>query len=250
MARIRSPNYPAFSLPEAITRIRTIHNAEQHLAAPKEVIAKHLGYNGLNGASLKAISALTKYGLLDEAPGEKLKVSPSAMSILYPKKDEDRGAAIRAAAFKPALFEEIRAEWQGEQPSDENLRSYLIHRQFAADALDRVIQAYRETVDLVTRESGDYTPNHATDEREGQESQDMRQASAAGARTPLGGAAGSSTPDHSKSPFQVTMMTDRVVVQGTLKSRNSIQNAIRALEMAKNFLPPDDSPSPSESEKE
>src|SRR5690348_4606768 len=100
MARVRSPNYPAFSLPEALARIKTIHTAEQHLAAPKEVIAKHLGYNGLNGASLKAISALTKYGLLDETQGDKLKVSPLAISILFPGKGDNRAAAIREAAFK------------------------------------------------------------------------------------------------------------------------------------------------------
>src|SRR5690242_3406715 len=113
MARVRSPNYPAFGLNEALNRIRTIHAAEQHLAAPKEVIAKHLGYNGLNGGSLKAISALLKYGLLDEAQGDKLRVSPLAISIMYPGKDDDRRASIRESAFRPAIFQEIFNEWEG-----------------------------------------------------------------------------------------------------------------------------------------
>ena len=67
MARVRSPNYPAISLPDALTRVKTIHDAEQHLAAPRNVIAKHLGYNGLNGAALTTISAISKYGLLEDA---------------------------------------------------------------------------------------------------------------------------------------------------------------------------------------
>src|SRR3546814_557240 len=104
MARIRSPNYPALSLPEAINRVKTIHNAEQHLAAPKEVIAKHLGYNGLNGASIKNISAIAKYGLLEETGGDKMKVSPLALSILYPSSGQEKARAIKDAASKPQLF--------------------------------------------------------------------------------------------------------------------------------------------------
>jgi hypothetical protein len=156
MARVRSPNYPAFSLPEAISRVQKIHAREQHLAAPREVIAKHLGYGGLNGASNKSISALVKYGLLDEAGNDRLKVSSRALAILYPSKPEEKAEAIKAAAHDPALFAEIDGEWEGQRPSDDNLRSFLIRRNFAADAIDRVIQSYRETMELVARETGAY----------------------------------------------------------------------------------------------
>lgn len=150
MSRVRSPNYPAISLPEAITRAKTIHEAEQHLAAPKEVIAKHLGFGGLNGGSNRIISALTKYGLLEEVSGDKVKVSPLAISILHPNNPAEKASAIKEAASKPPLFSEITSEWNGAQPSDANLRTYLIRRNFAADALDRVILAYKDTVELVT----------------------------------------------------------------------------------------------------
>lgn len=156
MARIRSPNYPAISLPEAIERVRKIHAKEQHLAAPREVIAAHLGYGGLNGASNKAISAISKYGLLEDVNGDKVKVSPLAMSILFPGAPSEKTAAIKEAAFKPAIFSEIAGEWGGQQPSDANLRSWLIRRNFASDALDRVIQSYRDTIGLVAQEGGSY----------------------------------------------------------------------------------------------
>jgi hypothetical protein len=150
MPRVRSPNYPAISLPEAITRAKTIHEAEQHLAAPKEVIAKHLGFGGLNGGSSRIISALTKYGLLEEVSGDKVKVSPLAISILHPTSPAEKASAIKEAASKPPLFSEIASEWNGVKPSDANLRTYLIRRNFAADALDRVILAYKDTIELVT----------------------------------------------------------------------------------------------------
>src|SRR5262245_1767543 len=164
--RIRSPNYPGLSLPEAINRAKGIHDAEQHLAAPREVIAKHLGYSGLNGAALMAISALGKYGLIEEANGDKVRVSPLAVAILYPSSPSERAAAIKQAASNPALFEEIASEWDGQRPSDENLRSYLVRRNFAVDAIDRVIKSYRETMDLVTQESGVYPANGANSGQE------------------------------------------------------------------------------------
>jgi hypothetical protein len=156
MPRVRSPNYPAISLPEAITRAKTIHEAAQHLAAPKEVIAKHLGFGGLNGGSNRIISALTKYGLLEEVSGDKVKVSPLAISILHPTNPAEKASAIKEAASKPPLFSEITSEWNGAQPSDANLRAYLIRRNFAADALDRVILAYKDTVELVTSPENAY----------------------------------------------------------------------------------------------
>lgn len=156
MARVRSPNYPQFSLPEAISRIQKIHAAEQHLAAPREVLAKHLGYGGMNGKSSAALSALGKYGLIEDAPGDKLRVSQLALSILHPKDDHEKAAAIREAATRPGLFVEIANEWPDGTPSDQNLRSYLIRKNFSVDAIDRVIKSYRETVELVTQESGAY----------------------------------------------------------------------------------------------
>src|SRR4051812_5327443 len=156
MARVRSPNYPAMSLPEAIKAIGMIQAAEQHLAAPKEVAAKHIGYASFHGRAKRMIAALENYGLLEELANDKVKVSPLAMSILFSSTPEEKQKAINEAAFLHPLFQAIKEEWQGSRPSDENLRVYLIRRKFASDALDRVIEVYRETMDLVTPESGGY----------------------------------------------------------------------------------------------
>jgi hypothetical protein len=230
MARVRSPNYPAFGLPEAINRIRAIHAAEQHLAAPKEVIAKHLGYNGINGGSLKAISALLKYGLLEEAQADKFKVSPLAISILFPAKGEDREAAIREAALKPALFQEIYTEWEGGQPSDENLRAYLIRRQFASDALDRVIQSYKETMELLTQDpKGDTAipSGGATGQQENAAMQTAQQAPVN--RTP--------TPTPAVGPMSVSFTGDRLQVSATLEDGEAVDKLIKALTATKALLP-------------
>lgn len=149
MARVRSPNYPAISLPEAIERVRKVYEKEHTHKADPEVVAKALGYSGLNGASASVMSALKKYGLLEEV-GKDLKVSHQALTILVDPKDSlDRANLIRLAAFSPALFSELRAQYGDSVPSDENLRSYLLKRGFAQSSIDAPIRSYRETISFV-----------------------------------------------------------------------------------------------------
>jgi hypothetical protein len=227
MARVRSPNYPGLSLPEAISRVKSIHDAEQHLAAPREVIAKHLGYGGLNGSALMSISALNKYGLIEEANGDKVRVSQLAVTILYPPSSSARAAAIKEAASKPALFEEIANEWEGQRPSDENLRSYLVHRNFAVDAIDRVIKSYRETMDLVTRESGAYDSPKVDASAQHEEKKTMPPQ--VQHRTEH-----QSVP--STTPYRVTFTDGAIEVAGRLTSAKSVRRLIKALEAGETLL--------------
>ena len=149
--RIRSPNYPALGLPEAIEKAAGIYRTLHNHTAPREVIAKAMGYTGLNGASATAISALHKYGLLERS-GEENKISDRALRILHPHSPAERAEAIREAAQEPALFAEIGERFPGKHPNDDLLRNYLVRNKFAPAALTAVISAYRETSDMVLRE--------------------------------------------------------------------------------------------------
>jgi hypothetical protein len=241
MPRVRSPNYPAISLPEAITRAKTIHEAEQHLAAPKEVIAKHLGFGGLNGVSNRIISALTKYGLLEEVSGDKVKVSPLAISILHPTSPAEKASAIKDAASKPSLFSEITSEWNGAQPSDANLRTYLIRRNFASDALDRVIQAYRDTMELVTSTEGGYnkpashsdgTPPVANvGEQAPIQPKGPEPASAQRLPSPPSPQAGEES-----LPFHVAIAAGGLEIAARIKNEGDVENLIQILQTMKPLL--------------
>lgn len=153
--RIRSPNYPAFGLKEAVSRIEMLHQANQTHPAPREVVAKGLGYNSLNGASATAISALNKFGLL-EGRGENLRVSERAMHILFPQTREERIEALRAAASEPRLFAELAERFPGGVQNDDLLKNYLLRNGFAPSAVTHAIQAYRETSEFVAQESVGY----------------------------------------------------------------------------------------------
>ncbi len=149
MANARSPNYPAIGLQSAIDRLAIVYEKEHTHKAPSDVMARALGYQGLNGKSLTLLSALKKFGLLDEI-GKELKVSNDGLIILAePASSLERAEAIRRAAFAPTLFEELRKTYGETVPSDENLRAFLLRKGFIQSAVDAPIRAYRETIALV-----------------------------------------------------------------------------------------------------
>lgn len=230
MSRIRSPNYPMFGLPMAIEKVAMIHKAEQHLAAEKVVIANALGYPSLHALAGRVISAIEKYGLLEEANGDKLKVSPLAIAILHPTGAAEKQLAVNEAAYKPALFSAIKEEWQGERPSDASLRAYLIRNKFAADAVERVIQIYRETVDLVTPESVVYPSKEgAQDAHERQEKPGMHPASHLQPRVV--------PPAPVVGPMSVSFTGDRLQVSAVLEDVEAVDKLIKALTATKALLP-------------
>ena len=154
--KTRSPRYPQVSLREAIERIHAVYLKEDRHKADKEVIAKDLGYNGLNGASLGMLAALKHYGLLETA-GDGLRISDDAVAILeLSRNDPERAEAIQKAAFTPKLFAELFALYGSKLPSDENLRLTLIRRGFNSKAAASVVRTYRDTISLVQEEADGY----------------------------------------------------------------------------------------------
>lgn len=152
----RSPRYPAISLKDAIEKAAAVYKADRRNKIPKQLVAEHMGYGGLNGASLGVISAVNKYGLLDGGR-DSMWITPRTVDILEREVgDPERAAALRAAAFEPALFRELAESFEG-HVSDAALRSYLIaKRDFLPDSAVKLIRAYRDTMAFVDAESGAY----------------------------------------------------------------------------------------------
>lgn len=154
MAKSRSPNYPLISLEEAVEGVGKVYKLNYKHKVDKPVVAKHLGYGGINGKSLGVISALSKYGLLD-GRGE-LRVTDDAVSILVDPKDAPtRHQALRRAALRPALFAQLNTHFGGTMPSTENLSAYLQKNGFTQQASQLAGKSYRDTMAYVTREAGE-----------------------------------------------------------------------------------------------
>lgn len=145
----RSPNYPSLSLGEAIDRVRQIYDAEKRTPAGADTILAHLGYKPGVGPGVRALSALRQYGLLEERGGLD-RISDSAFHILtLSEGSPDRVTALRDAARQPALFRQLLEYYNGQLPSDVNLRDHLIKmHSFNPESVATFIKTFRETVEL------------------------------------------------------------------------------------------------------
>lgn len=152
MAKARSPSYPAISLKEALEKINQIYERDYQNPIPKAVVASHMGYGGLNGKSLGVLAALSKFGLL-EGRGNESRVTDLAVKIIaHPHGTPERAEAIKEAAEKPELFNELNARFQNGKASDQAIRSHLLTQKFIPAGADALIRSYRETKQLVDSE--------------------------------------------------------------------------------------------------
>lgn len=156
-AVMRSPNYPAFGLAEAIDRAKTIYQIERRNSAPADVLAEHLGYKPKTGPANRALSALRQYGLLEEKNGQ-YRISDAANVLFHaPEGSSERDAAMEEAAQKPALFKEIMRNYADGLPSDVNLRSWLLTRKnFNPKYVGDFIKSFKETISLAKLAPGGY----------------------------------------------------------------------------------------------
>lgn len=237
MARIRSPNYPSISLTDAIGRVGQLFERERQHWATKEVAIKGMGYGSINGASLSAISAAEKYGLVERDKKNNYRVTPRAIAILHPHSQDEKLDALADAIRAPALFSELLKEFEFPLPSDDNLRAYLVRRGFSEVSLPSVIQAFRDTMALVSPESA--SPTSADASKPTETERKMRPntplgAVSVGPRIPIPGAQFYTPPS---SPLVVSFNGEQVEVFATLESGEEIDRLILALQANKPLLP-------------
>ncbi len=155
MAAPRSPRYPNISLSEAITRARLIYEREHMSTMTPPVAAEAMGYKGISGASLKTISALKKYGLLDgRADDVRLTKDAQTLIIDDPSSAEYIQALVRAASG-PEIFVEISKQFPG-HASERNISVFLEKQGFRSDAAATVAKFYKDSQALVSGAPAQY----------------------------------------------------------------------------------------------
>lgn len=155
MAVSRSPRYPNLSLSEAIAKAKAIYSKEHMSAMTPQVAAEAMGYNGINGSSLKTISSLKKYGLLD-GRGDDVRLTKDAQTLIIDDPaSPDYKSAISRCAMAPEIYAEIRQQFPG-VASDRNISVYLEKQGFKPDAAAAVAKNYRDSMALVSADSAQY----------------------------------------------------------------------------------------------
>jgi len=236
MARTRSPNYPYIGLPAAIDRVRKIFGKENRNRMSREVVAKHSGYGSLNGISLSVISALGKFGLLESVDSD-LRVADDAVTILVdPAGSPEKIMALRRAALKPDLFSELHKHFGAQLPSETNLVAHLQKKGFTGTAAAQAAKSYRETMELVSRETGAYSGGEqfpkVGDGANGMPPDPQRDSS-----KPNGAPAPLNQGERQLCSFQLSPQTTvRVLLTGPSPGPKEIGNLIKLLEMQKGML--------------
>jgi len=142
---MRSPNYPAVGLGEAVSLAQSLWGKEKRSYAPMRAIVQAWGYAGLSGNARTKVAAMRKYGLLEENEHGDMRLSDVAVHILHnPIESAERLEALRLAALSPELFAELQVTYP--QSSNETLRSYLITKKgFSDTGAENCIEAFRDT---------------------------------------------------------------------------------------------------------
>jgi len=160
---MRSPNYPALTLSDAVEAVKILWEKEKKTAVDVQTIATAWGYSSVSGRVRTKLGALRKYGLVDDTPNG-TKVSDLAVRIIYADQNsEDQLAALREAALRPSLFREL---YESHSEASENaIKSYLVVKKGFSDAgAKEAARSFHATVEVSQLEGSSYTPRGTTSE--------------------------------------------------------------------------------------
>lgn len=148
--RHRSPNYPAVSLRDAIDRLKKFVSTDGKAGAKSDMAAKHIGFAAAHGWAYSVLSALKKYGLVEEKDGRVVPTPRGLEIVSLPEKDERRLAAIRQAAVLPPIYAELIEQYRvSGLPSDETLEGELkAYRGFNPNTVKDFLNGFKETLEF------------------------------------------------------------------------------------------------------
>lgn len=155
----RSPAYPAIDLGRAVARARVIWDMEKQYQMSPETVMKHWNYTSLNGPAGLQLSALVKFGLMDDQGTKKdrrVRLTDLAVTILNHPNEDERQRGIRIAALAPQVHREMWDEYGLDLPSDTNLMWNLTReRGFTESGAKEFIKEYRATLAYARMDESD-----------------------------------------------------------------------------------------------
>ncbi len=145
----RSPVYPAFSLDEAIVKLKALWEKDGKVGAPKSVALGYWGYTAISGPALRTISTLKRFGLTEERDGRILPSQIALDLLLYSNDDERYKKVLRECAKKPNIYSELFNKYGKDLPSNEALKAELIKDyDYNPKVVDTLINDFRNTLQL------------------------------------------------------------------------------------------------------
>lgn len=150
---VRSPSYPALSLPEALDRARTLYEKEHRSEVLPEMAVSYWGYVPSSSGGRLTRKALEAFGLL-EGNG-RVRISDRALRILLDESRPERDRLLAETALLPPLHARLWERYGANPPSPRELRLKLILDDgFNENSVDGFIQSYLKTLEFAGLRGG------------------------------------------------------------------------------------------------
>lgn len=180
----RSPAYPGIDLRKALELADLVYKQERQHYAAAETVALHWKTKANSSYYFTAVSALRKFGLIEVAPQRstqsgQVRISDLARDIILDDRDgsEERAAAIKRAALLPSIHANLWRKYNGELPSDQNLRFYLVRDlKFTEGGAVEFIAQFKRTIAFAKLQALDSLSAQEDDNLDGMEASDADRA--------------------------------------------------------------------------
>ena len=161
----RSPSYPAIDLGKAVERCATLWGGIRKGSTDSASALGYWGYSAKSSGGKTTLAALRKFGLVD-VKQRKVSLSELARSIILDEREgsSERAAALKTAALKPTIYNEMWEKWGAELPKDSHFSHFLRkERSFGDGAIDDVIEGYKRTLAFANLTEESLSPDERED---------------------------------------------------------------------------------------
>ncbi|MFN7114644.1 MAG: hypothetical protein ACK4PK_09850 [Alphaproteobacteria bacterium] len=148
----RSPRYPLWDLPEAISKAQKIYDANKAYAAGQDVVAVSIGYkDSNNGAYKKTIACLGYYGLVNVSGG-KVSVAKEFVSYLFAPDQKTKNGFLLNWMRGPQIFNALLAKYASDGlPSQQSISYALMNEHgFTPEAADKCTENFLSSYRFLT----------------------------------------------------------------------------------------------------
>lgn len=167
----RSPAYPFIDIEKALGYVKTMWQKENRHDVKASVLATHFDIEPKSSALSLTLSAMAKYGLVDEVgvfPNRTFKLSALALKTLREDLTEQEKLAVhKDIALKPEIFRYLWSKYGASLPSDVALKTHLVmDKHFTEPASAVVIRNYKSTISFAKLTDSDTLVDSTSEEPE------------------------------------------------------------------------------------
>ncbi len=147
--KLRSPNYPALNLAEAVAAVKSLYPKVQRGEFTLADAASAWGYKSASGPLRSKIAALKQYGLIERKKGANARLSTRALILVLraPASMEYR-AALGQAALAPPVFRELYESGKHTAAADALRQHLVVERAFTHTGASQATEVVRASLGL------------------------------------------------------------------------------------------------------